>query len=65
MNPRYGVYAARVKPDFEPLVFKPAETLGKAVGLCEAFMKWFGKRKMFYVILDHETGEPVCMDGDV
>ena len=50
MKPRYGVYAARVKPDFEPLMFKPAATLEKAIGLMEAMIRWFGKRDNFFVI---------------
>jgi len=65
MNPRYGVYAARVKPDFEPLMFKPAATLEKAIGLMEAMMRWFGKREMFYVILNQQTRESICCEGDL
>jgi len=61
---KYGVYAARVKPDFEPLMFKPTETLGKAIGLMEAMVRWFGKREMFFVIEDLRTREPVCCEGD-
>ena len=59
----YGIYAARVKPDFEPLMFKPAATLEKAIDLMEAMIRWFGKRDMFYVIEDLRTREPVCCEG--
>ena len=62
MTPKYGVYAARVKPGFEPLMFKPAETLESAIGLMETMIKWFGKREMFYFIEDLRTGEPVCCE---
>ena len=63
MKFKYGVYAARVKPGFEPLIFKPAVTLGKAVGLMEAMIRWFGKRENFYVIEDLRTKEPMYWDG--
>ena len=65
MTPRYGVYAARVKPDFEPLMFKPSATLEKAIGLMDAMMRWFGKRDNFYVIEDLRTREPVCCERDL
>lgn len=61
----YGVYGAKVKPDFEPLMFKPTETLGKASGLMEAMIRWFGKREHFYVIEDLRTRKPVCYEGDL
>ena len=62
MEFRYGVYSARVKPKFEPVMFKPAKTLGKAIGLMEAMMRWFSKRDNFFVITDLRTREPVCYE---
>lgn len=64
MRFKYGFYAAKVKPDFELLMFKPATTLGKAIGLMEAMVRWFGKREYFYVIEDLRTREPVFCEGD-
>jgi hypothetical protein len=46
-------------------MFKPAATLEKAIGLMEAMIRWFGKREMFYVILNQQTREPVCCEGDI
>lgn len=60
---KYGVYAARVNHGFEPVMFKPTQDIGKAIGLMEAMIRWFGKREMFYVMMDLKTREPVCWDG--
>ena len=54
----------RVKPDFEPIMFKPAETLGKAIGLMEAMIRWFGKREMLHVMMDQSAQKPLCWEGD-
>ncbi len=36
---KYGVYAARVKPGFEPVMFKAAKTLEQAIRLMEAMIR--------------------------
>ncbi len=38
MKLKYGIYAARVKPDFEPVMFKPTETLEQAIELMETML---------------------------
>jgi hypothetical protein len=64
MKFKYGVYAARVKPGFEPVMLKPTKTLEQAIGLMEAMIRWFGKQEMFYVMLDQMTRGPVCWEGE-
>ena len=65
MKHRYGVCAARVRAGIEPVMFKSAKTLGQAIGTMEVMIGGFGKRELFYVMLNQETGESVCVDGDV
>ena len=40
-------------------------TLGKAIGLMEAMIRWFGKRDMFYVMTDLRSRKPICCEGDI
>ena len=65
MKSSYGVYAAKVKQIFEPLMLKPTVKLDKAIGLMEAMIRWFGKRDNFFVIENLKTRETICCEGDL